>query len=393
MESKQGFSRRQFLKFSSMVGAGAFLAACAPAAAPSAGGGEGAVPAAATVMIRYQSREPENAAGVQELWDEFYPVFREENPGIEIEFMPSAGGDIRENAVTQMVAGDAPDLLEFCCQNSTYFMQIGETMNLQPSIDRDADEVNIDDYYTHQFDPWMKDGDIHLMPRFTGTQLIYYNKDMFDAADIPYPSAEWGSWDWEEYTEIGKAFVGEGPPPTWGSSSYGMNANWLTQYWLRNFGGHMVDPEDNTRCGLGDPECVEALDWIRKIIWDDNMFAYQSSIAASGLGVLELFLGQRIGMMEMGPWNLGPVADGAIFKWDVAPMPDGPAGNSTHQSVDGTFVWQGTEYPDESWTVLKNTTSPWYGELYAKYATKQPSRKSVLPKFAELLREQDETLQ
>ena len=76
-------------------------------------------------------------------------------------------------------------------------------------------------------------------------------------------------------------------PPTWGSSNYGMNANWLTQYWLRNFGGHMVDPEDNTRCGLGDPECVEALEWIRKIIWDDNMFAYQSSIAASGEFALE----------------------------------------------------------------------------------------------------------
>ena len=90
------------------------------------------------------------------LWDDFYPVFREENPGIEIEFMPSAGGDIRENAVTQMVAGDAPDLIEFCCQNSTYFVQIGETMNLQPCIDRDADEVNIDDYYAHQFDPWLE---------------------------------------------------------------------------------------------------------------------------------------------------------------------------------------------------------------------------------------------
>ncbi len=41
--------------------------------------------------------------------------------------------------------------------------------------------------------------------------------------------------------------------------------------------------------------------------------------------------------------------------------------------------------------MLKNTTSPWFGELYAQYATKQPSRKSVLPKFADLLRDQDES--
>ena len=51
METKQGLSRRQFLKFSSMVGAGAVLAACAPSAAPSTGAGEGAAPAAEMVEI------------------------------------------------------------------------------------------------------------------------------------------------------------------------------------------------------------------------------------------------------------------------------------------------------------------------------------------------------
>jgi multiple sugar transport system substrate-binding protein len=97
--------------------------------------------------------------------------------------------------------------------------------------------------------------------------------------------------------------------------------------------------------------------------------------------------------MEMGPWNLGPVADGAQFRWDVAPMPDGPVGHTTHQSVDGTFIWRGTKHPDESWTLLKNTTSPEYGRLYARYATKQPSRKSILNDFITALREQNPVYQ
>lgn len=382
-------NRREFLRLSSAMGAVTLLAACAaPGAAP---GGEGAgAPAQQTVKLRYQSREPESAAGVQQLWEEFYPKFREANPTIEVEFLPQPGGDIRENAVAQMVAGNAPDLLEFCCQNSTYFVQAGETLNLQPFIDRDYDEINMDDYYSRQFDPWKDDqGNIHLMPRFTGTQVIFFNKDMFDEMGVPYPPQEWGAWNWEQYREIGNKFVRTEQPARYGSANYGMNANWLTQYWMRLFGGHMVDPEDNTRCGLGDPPCVEGLEWIRQIIWEDHMFAPQAQATGSGLGPLELFLAERTAMMEMGPWNLGPVAEGARFKWDVAPMPDGPAGSNCHQSVDGTMIWKKTQYPEESWTLLKALTSPEYGRLYAKYATKQPSRKSVLQDFIQILRDQN----
>jgi ABC-type glycerol-3-phosphate transport system substrate-binding protein len=153
----------------------------------------------------------------------------------------------------------------------------------------------------------------------------------------------------------------------------------------------MVNPDDHDISDLCKPAAIDALEWIRKGIWEDHTFSYGSEMG--GLGVLQLFLGERIAMMEMGPWNLGPTVEGARFKWDVAPMPDGPAGPTTHQSVDGTMIWKGTENVEESWTLLKALTSPDYGRLYIKYATKQPSRKSILPEFAEILREQDEIYQ
>jgi ABC-type glycerol-3-phosphate transport system substrate-binding protein len=402
---KKSLSRREFLRLSALGTTGLILASCggqaapapaekpdeAPAAASEGEEAPGEAPAAATVLIRYQSREPEMAGGILQLWETFYPKFQEENPGIEVEFLPDPGGggqDRTEKALAQMVAGDAPDLTEWCCAESTLFMQKGETLDLQPLIDRDAEEVNLDDYYPGQFNPWKdENGNIHLMPRFTGTQVIYYNKDMFDKAGVEYPSAEWGAWNFDDYVEIGKKFVKTEQPQIWATSNYGYGANWLSQYLIRGFGGNMVDPEDNDRCGLCDEPAIEALNWIHKGIWEDQTFAYGSSLG--GLGVLQLFLGERIPMMEMGPWNLGPVVEGARFKWDVAPMPDGPAGPTTHQSVDGTMIWRGTKNPEESWLLMKGLTSPWYGELYARYATKQPSRKSVLPLFSKILREQN----
>ena len=111
---------------------------------------------------------------------------------------------------------------------------------------------------------------------------------------------------------------------------------------------------------------------------------------AGGVGPDALFMGEKIPMMEMGPWNLGVVMDGAQFKWDVAPLPNGPAGMTTHQSVDGSMIWNGSAHAEEAWTVLKGTTSPEYGLLYAKYVNKQPSRKSILDEFPKVLRDYNE---
>lgn len=394
MEIKQSLNRRQFLKLSSGAGAMVLLAACVPAAAPGGGqaaGGEAAAPTGETVLIQYQSREPENAAGISQLWNEWYPQFRETNPSIEIEFLPDPGsGGDRVGTFTSMVAGTAPDLLEWCCSDSAFFMQQGQTLSLQSFIDRDAAEVDLDDYYAHQFDPWTKEGNIHLMPRFTGTMCIYYNKDWFDRAEVEYPPAKWGEWTWEKYAEIGPKFVSEADPQTWATSNYGNGANWLTQYWLRGFGTHMVDPEDSTHCMLDTPEAQECLEFLRSITWDSKIYVYGGSEMSGGIGPDVLFNSERIAMMEMGPWNLNNVVDGAQFKWDVAPMVNGPAGTTTHQSVDGTMIWTQTEHPDEAWAVLKGLTSPTYGRLYAKYANKQPSRKSILAEFPKLLREYNE---
>jgi multiple sugar transport system substrate-binding protein len=383
------------MKLSSLAGATAILAACSPAAAPAGGGAaegqEAAAPAGATVQLQYQSREPENAAGIAQLWNEWYPQFQAANPNIEVEFLPDPGGNELEVAMTSMVAGTAADVLEFCCLNSTYFIQQDQSLDLQPLIDRDAAEVNIDDYYAHQFDPWMRDGNIHMLPRFTGTMAVYINLDWFERAGVEPPAPEWGSWNYEQYAEIGAQFASD-DPQTWGTSNYGLSggAAWLAQYWLRGFGTNMVNPEDNTLCQVDAPEAQECLEYLRALTWDSKVYVPGSSAMAGGVGPDALFISERIAMMEMGPWNLSVILDGAQFRWDVVPMPDGPAGHTTHQSVDGSMIWKNTEHPEEAWTLLKGLTSPEYGVLYAKYGNKQPSRKSILAEFPRLLREFDE---
>jgi multiple sugar transport system substrate-binding protein len=391
MQINQRLNRRQFLQLSAGASTVLMLAACTPTAAPggAASGGESA-PAGEVITIQYQSREPEIPAGLQQLWDEWLPKFKEANPNLDVEFLPDPGGNEKDVALASMVAGTAADIMEFCCENSTFFIQESQSLDLQPFIDRDAAEVNIDDYYAGQFDPWKKDGNIHMMPRFTGSMLVYYNKDWFERAGVEAPPSEWGAWDYQKYAEIAAQFVATEPLQTWGTSNYGNGANWLTQYWLRGWGTNMVNPDDNTECLLGTTAAQECLEWIRASIWDSKIYVPSFSEMSGGVGPDALFMSERIAMMEMGPWNLGVVMEGAQFKWDVVPLPNGPAGTTTHQSVDGSMIWVGSEHHEEAWSLLKGTTSPEYGILYAKYVNKQPSRKSILEEFPKALRDYDE---
>jgi len=274
-----------------------------------------------------------------------------------------------------MVAGDAPDVYQLCCWQSTFFVQNGQALNVQPYIDRDAEEVNIDDFYSKEFEPWTLNGDIHFMPYYTGTVVIYYNKDMFDEAGVDYPPSKWGELTFDAYRAMANKFVKREKPLRWGTSNYGHGANWLTQYWLRGFGAHMVDPDDHDVSGLCKPEALECLEDIRQMIHEEHSFAQGAEMG--GVGVQQLFTNGSSAMMEIGSWAIpdtvtgaaeftaleGEVTDWVFFPWDIAPMWKGPGGITTHQSVDGQGVWSGTPYPEESWQLSKEIASAKFEEL------------------------------
>lgn len=361
-------------------------AASAKTAAPTAAPAQQPASGQEQVELKYQSREPETAAGKQKMWQVYYAEFRKRNPNITVKFLPTPA-QLYQQTVSSMVAGTAADIIEMCCADSTDFVQKNRTLDLQPYIQQDSKEVNLDDYYPHQFDPW-KDakGDIHLFPRFTGTQVLYYNVDMFNQKNVPLLTETWDkNIDFNKYAEIASSFVETTGLKKWGTSSYGIGANWLTQYFLRGYGTHMVDPNDHNKSLLGTKEAQACLEMLRKWIWDSKIYAQGNEMG--GQGVLQLFLSGRLAMMEMGPWNLDPVLQGAKFKWNVAPFPNGPASPTCHQSVDGSFIWSGTKFKEQSWTLLKGTTSVEFGRLLIQYDTKQPSRKSLAPEFAKILRQ------
>ena len=57
-------------------------------------------------------------------------------------------------------------------------------------------------------------------------------------------------------------------------------------------------------------------------------------------------------MMAMGHWAV-PSYSGATFKWDVAPMPTGPAGQATSVNSAGFVVGKDSKYPEQAFAFIK----------------------------------------
>ena len=74
------------------------------------------------------------------------------------------------------------------------------------------------------YDGLKVDGKAYVLPYKTSSWVVYYNKDIFDNAGVPYPSEE---WTWEEYAQTAaKLTGGDGNDKIYGSLNYQPTSTW-----------------------------------------------------------------------------------------------------------------------------------------------------------------------
>ena len=103
------FSRRHFLQSSAAVLGVAALAACAaPAAAPSAGSGEAAAPAAEGGKVLFW--KPPHSEKEADLWKPLLQKFMDANAGITVEHQVVPWGSVDEQFTAAFAGGSPPDV-------------------------------------------------------------------------------------------------------------------------------------------------------------------------------------------------------------------------------------------------------------------------------------------
>lgn len=356
-----------------------FLVACASGAAE-----ESARTAAGDdeiVELVYQDWRTDWFPGMaQEMLNEFHA----QHPNIRVFYTPDPD-DVPRTMPDIFEAGTAPDVVNGCCDFFPAWAQAGYLLDLRPMVERDLSADVIAEWDRAQYNSFFTaDGAQYALPKYHGALAVYYNKDLFDAHGVPYPTRD---WTYDDYQAAMSALTidNDGNPgiDIWGSTLDPIYDR--VQIHVNSFGGHYANPDDPTDCVLDEPEAVAALEWLRDRIWKERVMA--TTLALSKVETRRAFWEGRVAMVEDGSWALKDILANADFRVGVAPFPAGPAQRATLATTDGFAIYAGTEHPEEAWELVKFLTGKEYGLAMAEANFLQPARSSLVGDWAGFIRE------
>jgi len=310
--------------------------------------------------------------------------FEHENPNIRVHLMKRPAN--MENALpVQIVGGTAPDVISFFGAAFKNFAMQEMLVDLTPYINRYMSQDELIDFFPGQLQFFKVDNMQFALPQYAGTVLTYYNATLFEEGGLLKPKADWTI---DDMVYIGRKLTidktGDGEPNQWGLAFL----RWYDRlsYWIRRWGGSMLRGNDPRKFGLDQERSLLALEALQDFIWTERIAPVSySHRMQSG----------NVGLEENGPWQLtqfsGLLAD-VDFRLGVVEPPRGPAGRATMVSSDGYAVVAGTEYPEQSFRLVRFLAGKYASELRASIAGLQPARRSTAEVWLDAMPQRFEVL-
>lgn len=257
-------------------------------------------------------------------------LYMEKNPGVTVEVVSVPFANYYTQLGQGLAAGDAWDVFMI---NGASFAELGKTGQLMDLTDEiTARGVNMDDYVV---DPMNSsyEGRTYVLPYELNTSAILYNKDMFDAAGVEYPSPD---WTWEDFQEIaGKLTDAE-------NDQFGCYIR-LGQPDLNSFvyqaGGNMFN-DDLTEITFSTPEVKKALTYTTDLITKYGYAPSPEQLPAN----ISPFMTNKIAMASAMCFEVLSV-EAADFNWGIAPWPKDVNQGGSYWT-QGMAVYNGTKNKD-----------------------------------------------
>ena len=313
-------------------------------------------------------------------------AFLEKVPSVGKVTVQPTPDDWINKLVASMVAGTAPDVFDMWGDIMPPFVERGQVVDVQPLVNRDYKEEDLKDFYEWQWRdfvmPWLNN--IRFgMPRYVNIMFVWYRKDMFDKAGVKYPSIDWTHDDYAEAARKLTVRDSSGRVTTYGLAYPAWSWD---RYWYKPviWGGHTVDPQDNTKAAFDSEQALAAFEWSRKLMWDEKVMLQPLAIQRQSF--LLHFPTGIMAMAEDGiyPFEMDDQIQGK-FEWAYAHVPKGPTGQrKVLGTTDGTALWKGSKHRDEAWELMKWVAGPEYQLAIVKATGRVPVRHSVLEKWVDI---------
>lgn len=310
--------------------------------------------------------DPDQVAAQEEL----QARFNETHDNIELEFLIVPNEEAGERFLAMLSGGNAPQLVG---PNgiSTVAQFFDAWADIGPYIE--GENFDMSDFYgpavsLNQYPDKTVGLPLGLFPSF-----IFYNKDLFDAAGLDYPTHDYSdtSWDLDALREVSMQLTldangNNATSPDFDPENivqWGFDDSWtdargfLTKFGAPNVGRPTTD--DYQTAVVNSEEWVYGLQWLNDAIWVDH-FVPDLGIqeARDALGV-DPFGGGDVAMFYSHTWFMPEGLVDLPFGYDIAPLPFNQKGERIARIHADVFtIPDAAANKEEAWEVMKWLTAP-----------------------------------
>jgi multiple sugar transport system substrate-binding protein len=285
------------------------------------------------------------------VWQTIVDEFQTQHPDISVNVDVSDWESYWDKLRTLYAGGTPPDVFAMDAPLYPDWQSRDVLLNLQPYLDQDP--TFLEGFYPVTLEAYKRDDGYYGLPRDFQTVTLFYNKDMFDAAGVDYPTDEWTMDDLRSAAQsLTKDNDGDGVTDQWGFGTdlWDMELFWSEAIW--SYGGEVINP-DYTQTLLGEGKAVDAWNFIAEMVLTDKSVPDPDQSAQFGG---DPFAAGVAAMTTIGHWVVPQYAL-LDFQWDVAPMPAGPEGRVTSVNSAGFVIAKDSKNPDAAWEFVKFATS------------------------------------
>lgn len=264
---------------------------------------------------------------------------------VKIEGIP---GEYVPKMLLNFTAGAQPDVMVVDASSAAVFVNNGLLQDLRPFIENDP-EFKLTDYYQNVLATYQRGEAIYAIPNDFTPMVMYYNKDLFDAAGVPYPKP---GWNFDDFLRIAQQLTR--------GKVYGFSfSNWMPGWvmWLWNNGGEVLSPDGRAAGTFDSPENTETFTFLRDLATKHRVAPTLSETASLGV---DLFANGQAAMTVSGHWAIVGYKNAKNIKWEqlgVVELPHNTPTSNTVLYMSAYGIPRGAKNADLAWKYIKMWTS------------------------------------
>ncbi|MFF5142264.1 ABC transporter substrate-binding protein [Streptomyces sp. NPDC013157] len=372
---KEPLSRRGLLRAgaasAALVGVGGLASACSSGSSSSGSSGSKVLNVA---VFAAQTQADKMAEAAK--------TFEAAHPGVKVKFTGTTGTDWNDffsKLLTQIAAGNAPDIAAVATEGLQLFAAKGLAQPLDDYVKRDAAALKpyFADVHPALVEAMMYQGHLYELPTDFNAGNMFYSTSLFSSVGVDRPADNWTK---DDFYDIAKKISGKGGNTvgydwvvrlwgSWTSWMYANGGNLLTEskwdggdwVWNTFYPGNPLAAGRKGGWRWGDPTAnsapvVEALDYMVQLHKEGLS---PSPDVGGGTTLQGLFAGNKIGMSVGGGFWAGGLHNAGMQtgSFDVQYFPKW----KTQRHLFGTGgygIMKSSKNKDLAWELLKTLVSP-----------------------------------